>query len=79
MSIHAPEETHHGESMFERLETMVEQYGEVMVEMASGQSFELHRHNTSFKTPPMIMVNAISEVHWFDADEVESYWIHYDR
>jgi|GEM_PF-2126390 len=67
-----------GDSMYDRLASMVEEYGEVMIRFDSGEAAELHRFNTEFVGAPMVKVQTGQEVHWFDAEKVESYWIHYD-
>jgi len=67
-----------GESMYERLQHLVDEYGEVMIRLDSGREAELHTFNTEFTGAPMVKVKTAGEVHWFDAEKVESCWIHYD-
>lgn len=63
--------------MFERLKQAVDEKGEVMVRMDSGEDHELHKHNTTFKDG-IIRVDADDEIHWLNAEKVERYWIHKD-
>ena len=67
-----------GETMYERLRNLLADSGEVMVRLDSGEEAELHRHNVSFEDEPMVKVTTGDEVHWFNAEKVESFWIHYD-
>lgn len=64
--------------MYERLRETVQEYGEVMIRLDSGEEAELHLHNAEFVEEPIIKVDADDEVHWFNAEKVERYWIHYD-
>lgn len=64
--------------MYERLEQALEENGEVMVRMDSGEDRELHLHNTDFIEDPVIRVDADDEIHWMNAEKVERYWIHKD-
>lgn len=66
-----------GETTFERVRTFLEEYGELMVRFDSGVEAELHKHNVDFSTPPLIKVETGDAVHWFDAEKIESCWIHY--
>ncbi|MFT4923134.1 MAG: hypothetical protein ACI8XM_002358 [Haloarculaceae archaeon] len=67
-----------GDSMYERLQNLVEDYGEVQVRFDSGVEAELHSFNTDFVDEPMVKVVTKGEAHWFDAEKVEEMWIHYD-
>ncbi len=67
-----------GESMYERLENLVAEYGEVQIRFDSGHETELHRHNTDFVGEPMVKVITKGEAHWFDAGKIETFWIHYE-
>jgi len=79
MAVTAPTEMElTGESMYDRLQDMVAEYGEVMIRFDSGLEAELHAFNTEFTGEPIIKVKTEGEVHWFDAEKVESCWIHYD-
>lgn len=79
MAVTTPTELEHaGETMYDRLQAMVAEYGEVMIRFDSGTEAELHAFNTEFSGPPMVKVKTEGEVHWFDAEKVESCWIHYD-
>ncbi|MFB6216379.1 MAG: hypothetical protein ABEJ72_05365 [Candidatus Aenigmatarchaeota archaeon] len=61
--------------MYEDLKKAVENLGEVMVRMDSGKEIELHNHNVQFMDG-RFKVETGTEVYWFDADKIESYWIH---
>jgi hypothetical protein len=67
-----------GESMYEQLEHLVTEYGEVQIRFDSGEEVELHRHNSEFLEEPMVKVISPGEARWFDAEKIESLWIHYD-
>lgn len=67
-----------GDSMYERLRNLLDDYGEVQVRFDSGVEKELHRHNTEFVDEPMVKVVTKGEAHWFDAEKVETAWIHYE-
>ncbi len=64
--------------MYDELKDAVEEKGEVMVRMDSGEDRELHRHNTTFKGDGIIKVDAADEIHWLNAEKVERYWVHKD-
>lgn len=61
---------------FERLEAAVEEKGEVMVKMASGDELELHKHNVDVDEAPWLEIGGDEETHWLNAEAVERYWIH---
>ncbi len=62
--------------MFDRLRNAVQQHGEVMVRMDSGEDRELHKHNTEFLDNNLIKVDTATELHWLNPEKVERYWIH---
>ncbi len=64
--------------MFDRLQNALEEKGEIMIRFDSGETAELHLHNTEFLDDPIIKVDGGDAVHWFNAEKVESYWIHDD-
>lgn len=64
--------------MYERLEQALSDFGEVMIRLDSGKEAELHLHNTEFVGEPFVKVEADNETIWFNAEKVESYWIHED-
>lgn len=65
-------------SMHETLEDALNEKGELMIQLDSGHEAELHLHNTRFLSDGTIKVDAADEVHWFNADKIERYWIHKD-
>lgn len=67
-----------GETMYERLESLVTECGEVMVRLDSGEEAELHRHNVVFESEPWLRVTTADAVHWINAEKIEHCWIHYD-
>lgn len=65
--------------MFDTLRDAVDEMGEVMIRTDSGEEHELHKHNAEFlEDSGMIKVDADDEIHWFNAEKVERYWIHKD-
>ena len=51
--------------------------GELMVQMADGQMFELHTQNTEFEDDPeRIVINGGQNKYWLDGNEVLYFWIH---
>lgn len=64
--------------MYERLEQALEENGEIMIQLDSGEEAELHLHNVEFVGEPFVKVEADNETIWFNAEKVESYWIHED-
>jgi len=64
--------------MYNRLKEALKEYGEIMIKLDSGEEAELHLHNTEFIEDEMIKVDADDEIHWFDANKIERYWIHFD-
>lgn len=64
--------------MFERLQKAVDEKGEVMIKMDSGEDHELHKHNAEFLNSGLIRVDADDKIHWLNPDKVERYWIHKD-
>lgn len=64
--------------MYDVLKNKLEETGELMIQLDSGKEAELHLHNTDFVNNNLIKVDADDEVHWFNADKVERFWIHYD-
>lgn len=67
-----------GDSAYEQLENMVDEYGEVQIRFDSGKEAEIHRHNTEFVGEPTVKVVTPGEARWFNAEKIESVWIHYD-
>ena len=67
-----------GDSMYERLQHLLEDYGEVQIRFDSGVEAELHKHNTDFVEEPMVKVVAAGKAHWFNAEKIEEVWIHYE-
>lgn len=67
-----------GDSPYEQLEHLIEEYGEVQIRFDSGEEAELHRHNSEFVGEPMVKVVTPGEARWFNAEKIESLWIHYD-
>ena len=64
--------------MYNRIKQALEEYGELMLMMDSGDVRELHLHNTNFLDEPMARIDTGDEKHWVDLSKVERYWIHYD-
>lgn len=64
--------------MFEELQNAVNEFGEVMIRTDSGEDHELHKHNAEFLDSGLIKIDADDEIHWFNPEKVERYWIHKD-
>ncbi len=64
--------------MYETLKRELKDKGEIMIRFDSGEERELHLHNVEFQDAPMVKVDADDEIHWFNADKIERYWIHKD-
>jgi hypothetical protein len=67
-----------GDSMYERVQNLLADYGEVQVRFDSGEEVELHNHNSDFEDEPMVKVVTKGEAHWFNAEKIEEVWIHYE-
>jgi len=62
---------------FQRIKKELEQSGEVMLKLGSGEKIELHKHNVSFdESNQEIKVDAASETYWIPSDAIAYYWIH---
>lgn len=64
--------------MYSRIKEKLQESGELMLRMSSGEDVEVHLHNTEFVEEPLIKVEGQDETHWFNAEEVERFWIHQD-
>ncbi|MDY6777003.1 MAG: hypothetical protein SVQ76_02750 [Candidatus Nanohaloarchaea archaeon] len=62
--------------MYDNVKEALEEKGELMIRMDSGEDHELHLHNVSFKGDGVIKVDADDETHWVNAEKIERYWIH---
>jgi hypothetical protein len=62
---------------FEALKTSVEQNGEVLIRLDTGEKMELHKHNVKFENDTEeIVIDAGTETFWIGADRISYYWIH---
>jgi hypothetical protein len=62
---------------YESLRSSVENNGEVMVRLSSGEELELHKHNVRFDDGTKeIIVDAGTETYWINAENIAYYWIH---
>lgn len=64
--------------MYDQLQEALNENGELMIRMDSGEDRELHLHNAEFLDNGMIKVDADDEIHWVNPEKVERYWIHMD-
>lgn len=64
--------------MHERLEEAVNENGEIMIRMDSGEDHELHKHNVTFLDDHWARIDTATETHWLNTEKVERYWIHKD-
>ena len=67
-----------GGTMYERLEELLDESGEVMIRFDTGTEAELHKHNVTFEDEPMVKVATSDAIYWFNAEKIESMWIHFD-
>jgi len=62
---------------FQRIKETLEQNGEVMLRLETGEKIELHKHNVTLDdSNEEIKVDAGTETYWIPADTVAYYWIH---
>ena len=62
---------------FESLKDRVENDGEVMIRLGSGEEIELHKHNVKFDdNTKEIIVDGGTETYWIPVERVSYYWIH---
>lgn len=62
---------------YNSLKKAVEEYGEVMIRIETGEKLELHKHNVKFNDfTKEIIVDAATATYWIDVDKVSYYWIH---
>lgn len=64
------------------VESLLDEYGELIVRMDSGQEFELHKHNVEFQQVSdgvLMEIETGDEVEVVDTGKVESYRYHYDK
>lgn len=65
--------------MYDAVKTKIQDAGEVMVLMDSGEEHELHKHNVTFHDDTQVIeVDEAERIHWLNADKIERYWIHKD-
>jgi len=64
--------------IYDTLRDALHENGELMIRLDSGEDRELHLHNAEFLDNGMIKVDADDEIHWFNPEKVERYWIHKD-
>ncbi len=63
--------------IYELVKEELERSGELMVKMDSGDTFELHKHNTEFDdSNGVIRINGSDETIWIPAEKIEQWWIH---
>lgn len=67
-----------GSTMYERLEQLLDESGEVMVRFDTGTEAELHKHNATFEDEPIVKVTTGDAIYWLNAEKIESMWIHFD-
>lgn len=62
---------------YDSIKSSVEQNGETMIRLDTGEKIELHKHNVTFEdSKKEIIVDAATEKIWIPADKVAYYWIH---
>ena len=64
-------------TIYELVKAELEKSGELMVKMDSGDTFELHKHNTEFDDAnEVIKIHGSDETIWLPAGKIEQWWIH---
>jgi hypothetical protein len=62
---------------FEAVKTSLDQNGELLIRLDTGEKMELHKHNVSFeKTTEEIVIDGGTDIYWIAADRISYYWIH---
>ena len=62
---------------YESIKDSVENNGEVMIRLGSGEELELHKHNVKFDdNTKEIIVDAGAETYWITAENIVYHWIH---
>jgi len=62
---------------YEALKASLNNNGEVMIRLDTGEKIELHTHNVKFEDSTReIVVDAGTETYWIGADRISYYWIH---
>lgn len=63
--------------MYEEIKEKLDEAGEVMIAMDSGEKHEIHAHNTEFlDDKKLLKVDESEKIHWFSGEKIERYWIH---
>jgi hypothetical protein len=67
-------------SNYNALKECLEKNGEVMIRLDTGEKLELHKHNVKFEDSRQeIIVDAVVETYWVDANKIAYYWIHREK
>jgi hypothetical protein len=62
---------------YEPLKAKLDKYGEITLQLDTGEKIELHKGNVRFDDATKdIVVDAGTETFWIGADRVSYYWIH---
>jgi hypothetical protein len=62
---------------YESLKASLANYGEIMLQLDTGEKIELNKHNVKFKDATKeIVIDSGTETFWIGADRVSSYRIH---
>ncbi len=62
---------------YDSIKSSVEQNGETMIRLDTGEKIELHKHNVTFEdSKKEIIIDAGIEKIWIPADKIAYYWIH---
>ena len=62
---------------YEALKTSLEQNGELLIRLDTGEKMELHKHNVKFvESTEEIVIDSGTETFWIGADRISYYWIH---
>ncbi|MEM2855870.1 MAG: hypothetical protein QW416_02040 [Candidatus Nitrosocaldaceae archaeon] len=65
---------------YNTLKMRLEEYGEVMIRVDTGEKIELHKHNVTFEdSTKEIKVDAGTDTYWINTDRITYYWIHKEK
>ena len=79
MTIHLPRDARTTEPManYESIKAGLDNYGEIMLRLDTGERIEWHKHNVKFEdSTKEIVIDSGTETFWIGADRVSYYWIH---
>lgn len=65
---------------YNAIKKRLDEYGEIMIRVDTGEKIELHKHNVSFEdSTKELKVDAGTETYWIGIDKITYYWIHKEK